>query len=353
MKEDIVIGLDIAKHNIQVCVMSRDGVILLERRVRRDKLLAFLEARYGPCMVALEACGGAHHLGRELLALGFTPRLLHPLNVRPYVGPQKNDRSDARAICEAASRPTIRSVPVKSLAQQELRVLLRLRQGLVADRTRQINRLRGLLFEYGLALPKGAKAFCSALTGLMATERWEEAIASTAVRACFAAMAADIERLFAEDWRLEKEIVALQKDDETAQRLRDIPGVGPIIAGEFLASVEDARVFASGRRMAAWLGLVPRQNSTAGRTRLGRITKRGQGELRRLLVQGARSLITASDRHKGPARHRLEAWVRRHRNRLKDNVLAVALANKLARTIWVVLARGESFKAMPEHSSNP
>ena len=350
MRKDIVIGLDIAKRFIQLCVMSREGEILKERRVHRDKLLAALEG-YEGCLVASEACGGAHHWGRELHARGFRVRLLHPAHVRPYVGVQKNNRADARAICEAALRPLIRSVPVKSRAQQDMRVLLRLRQGLVGDRTRLINRFRGLLGEYGLVLPKGAKAFRRQLRALMKEARWHEAL-SAPLHDIFQELAAELDRLFAKAETLKQQIIVLQQDDETAQRLIAIPGVGPIIAAEAMASIEDARVFASGRNLAAWIGLVPRQNSTGGRTRLGKITKRGQGELRRLLVQGARSLINAAKRHKGPARNRLEAWLRKHQGRLQDNVLAVALANKIARTLWVVMACAEPFKPMPpSHAS--
>lgn len=342
MRKDIVIGLDTAKRFIQLCAMTRDGELLDERRLVRDKMLAHV-SKLERCTVALEACGGSHYWGRELLALGFRVRLLHPAHVRPYVGVQKNDRADARAICEAALRPLIRSVPIKSRDQQDMRVLLRLRQALVSERTRLINRFRGLLGEYGLVLPKGAKAFRRRLRELIGETRWQEAL-SARVRDIFQQLAGELDRLFAKAEDLKQQIVGLQQGDETAQRLRTIPGVGPVIAAEVMASIEDARVFASGRNLAAWVGLVPRQNSTGGRTRLGRITKRGQGELRRLLVQGARSLINASKRNKGPARHQLEAWLRKHQGRLHDNVLATALANKIARTLWVVMARGETFK---------
>ena len=342
MNENIVVGLDTAKTIFQVCVMSRDGEILKERRVHRDKLFDFL-ADYKGCTVALEACGGAHHLGRELTARGIKPRLLHPAHVRPYVGVQKNDRTDARGVCEASLRPTIRSIAVKSRRQQDLRVLLRRRQGLVRERTRWINRFRGFLGEYGLTLPRGAKAFQRRLRELMGTARWSEAL-SPPIQETFAEMAEELTAFFGKDRALIKQIKRLQRDDETAQHLLTTPGVGPMITAEVMASVEEARVFASGRHMAAWVGLVPRQRSTGGRTRLGRITKRGQGELRRLLVQGAKSLIRAAKHRDGPPRHQLEAWIYNHRDRLQGNILAVALANKIARTLWVVMARNEPFK---------
>ena len=348
LSEDIVIGLDTAKAFTQVCVMTCAGEILKERRVRRGKLLSFAQD-YPGSLVALEACGGAHHLARELMAGGFRVRLLHPACVRPYVGVQKNDRMDARAVCEAALRPLIRSVPVKTRSQQDLRVLLRRRQGLVSERTRLINRLRGLLAEYGLVLPRGAEVFQRRLRDLMGTARWSEAL-SPVIQETFAEMAEELQGLFAKDRALIKQIKRLQQDDETAQRLVSIPGVGPMIAAEVMASLEEARVFASGRHMAAWAGLVPRQRSTGGRTRLGRITKRGQGELRRLLVQGAKSLIRAAKHRDGPPRHRLEAWIYSHRDRLHPNVLAVALANKIARTLWVVMARNEPFKPISTHT---
>ncbi len=342
MSKNIVIGLDTAKTFTQVCVMTRDGEILKERRVRRGKLMSFLEG-YPGSVVALEACSGSHHLGRELRAGGFWPRLLHPARVRPYVGVQKNDRMDARAVCEAALRPLIRSVPVKTRCQQDLRVVLRRRQGMVSERTRLINRLRGLLAEYGLVLPRGAKAFQRGLRELMGEARWTEAL-SPLIQETFAEMAEELQALFAKDRALIKQIKRLQQDDEVAQHLLSIPGVGPITTAEVMASVEEARVFASGRQMAAWIGLVPRQRSTGGRTRLGRITKRGQGELRRLLVQGAKSLIRAAKHRDGPPRHQLEAWIYSHQDRLQSNIMAVALANKIARTLWVVMARNEPFK---------
>lgn len=342
MNENIVIGLDTAKIYTQVCVMNRDGEILKERRVHRDKLMGFLEG-YPGSLVAFEACGGAHHLGRELRARDFRVRLLHPTSVRPYVGVQKNDRIDARAVCEAALRPLIRSVPVKSRSQQDLRVLLRRRQGVVSERTRQINRFRGLLAEYGLVLPRGAETFQRRLHELMGSARWSEVL-SPLIQEAFAEMAEELRALFDKDRRLIGQIKHLQQNDEVAQRLLTIPGVGPMITAEVMASVEEARVFASGRRMAAWVGLVPRQRSTGGRSRLGRITKRGQGELRRLLVQGAKSLIRAAAHRDGPPRHQLEAWIYNHRDRLQPNIMAIALANKIARILWVVMARNEPFR---------
>ena len=345
MRNDIVIGLDTAKRFTQLCVLSRDGEILEERRLRRTKVLSHL-SKLERCTVALEACGGAHYWGRELQALGFHVRLLHPARVRPYVGVQKNDRADARAICEASLRTLIRSVPVKSRDQQDLRVLLRLRHGVVCERTRLINRYRGLLGEYGLVLPKGAKAFRRTLRTLMGEDRWREAL-SPLIQETFATLASELDVLFVKAETLKEQIERLQRDDATAQRLRTVPGIGPLTAAELVTAVADARVFASGRNLAAWVGLVPRQNSTGGRTRLGRITKHGQGELRRLLVQGARSLITAAERHKGPPRNRLEAWISKHNGRLHGNVLAVAVANRIARIAWVVMARGEKFEPIP------
>ncbi len=342
MNEDIVIGLDTAKTFTQVCVMTRNGEILKERRARRDKLMSFLEG-YPGGLVALEACGGAHHLGRELTARGFRVRLLHPAHVRPFVGVQKNDRTDALGVCEAALRPAIRSIPVKSRSQQDLRVLLRRREGVVSERTRLINRFRGLLAEYGLVLPRGARAFLRHLRELMGAARWSAAL-SPLIQETFAEMAGELQTLFAKDLALIKQIKRLLQGDEIAQRLLSIPGVGPMTDAEVMASVEEARIFASGRHMAAWIGLVPRQRSTGGRTRLGRITKRGQGELRRLLVQGAKSLIRAAKHRDGPPRHQLEAWIYSHQDRLQSNIMAVALANKIARTLWVVMARNEPFK---------
>lgn len=341
MRNDIVIGLDTAKRFHQFCMMSRDGELLDERRLQRDKMLAHV-SKLERCTVALEACGGSHHWGRELRALGFRVRLLHPAHVRPYVGVQKNDRADARAICEASLRALIRSVPVKSRDQQDLRVLLRLRNGVICERTRLINRFRGLLAEYGLVLPKGAKAFRRSLQGLMGEDRWQTAL-SPLIQETFAALAVELDVLFAKAESLKRQIEQLQVHDATARDLRTVPGIGPMAAGELVAAIDDARVFASGRNLAAWLGLVPRQNSTGGRSRLGRITKHGQGELRRVLVQGARSVINAAERHKGPPRHRLEAWIRKHSARLHSNVLAVAVANRIARIAWVVMARGERF----------
>ncbi len=345
MDEVNVIALDLAKNFIHVCAATRDGVIVEERRLRRDKVLGYL-AGFAPCTVAMEAGSGAHYWGRQVAALGHRPRLLHPAKVRPYMGVQKNDPADSRGIVEAALRPMIRSVPVKSLAQQDLRVLLRLRAGLVQDRTRLITRWRGLLAEYGFALPKGVRAFRRAFAALADDATYLETI-SPMIRAAFAEQAARLEVLRDKDRQLERQIIELQAAEPAAARLKTVPGLGPRICGELLAAVDDAHAFASGRRLAAWIGLVPRQNSSGGRQRLGGITKHGQSELRRLLVQGARAVIIAANRNQGPPRHRLEAWIRSHRDRLHSNVLAIAVANRIARTAWVVMARDQDFQNWP------
>lgn len=345
MDEVNVIALDLAKNFIHVCATTRDGVIVEERRLRRDKLLDYL-AGFAPCAVAMEAGATAHYWGRQVAALGHRPRLLHPAKVKPYMGVQKNDPADGRGIAEAALRPMIRSVPVKSLAQQDLRVLLRLRVGVVDDRRRLITRWRALLGEYGFALPKGVGAFRRGFAKLADDATYLEAV-SPMIRAVFAEQAARLEELRDKDRELERQIVALQAAEPAAARLKTVPGIGPIICGELLAAVGDPQAFASGRRLAAWIGLVPRQNSSGGRQRLGGITKHGQSELRRLLVQGARAVIIAANRNQGPPRHRLEAWIRAHQDRLHSNVLAIAVANRIARTAWVVMAREQDFENWP------
>ena len=343
MRKDIVVGVDIAKRFMQVCVMSRTDGILKESKVARGKFVSWLEV-YKDCEIVMEACGGAHPLGRMLQGLGFEVKLLHPAHVKPFVGVQKNDRVDARAICEAAMRPAIHPVPVKSLGQQDLRTLQRVRQGVVRDRTRSINQLRGLLGEYGLLLPKGAEGFLRRLRELMAGEAWREEL-SADIQDLFAVMAEELDRLFVRERNLLKRIEHLQSTDPVAQRLRSIPGVGPVIAAEVMGSIEDASIFRTSRGLSSWIGLVPRQNSTGGKTRLGGITKRGQPELRRLLVQGSRSIVNAAKRHEGAPRHHLEAFVLAHQGKLKPNVLAIAVANKMARTIWAVMAREEDFRS--------
>ncbi len=341
------IGIDLAKRVFHLCALDDRGEVAWNRRLMRDQLEAFL-AQEPPCVVAMEACGGAHDWGRRFMALGHDVRLLPAAAVKPFcLRHKKNDRVDARAIAEASRRPELHAVPVKSLAQQELQTMVRLRAGLVADRTRLANRLRGLLMEFGLVLPQGLAALRRryAELGTGATSRTAWTALSPATRALFDGL---YEEILAKDERIkaiERQLIAHARDDRHCRRAMTVPGIGPIIATAFVAAT-DISGFAGGRGFAAWLGLVPRQHSTGGKPRLLGISKHGNRSLRALLINGARSLLWAARRQQQPS-DRLTAWAKGLLARLHWNVATVAVANKLARILWAVLAKHTDYRPQP------
>ena len=288
MEQTTTIGLDLAKHVFQVHGVDAAGKVTLRRQLRRSELLAFF-GEAPACLVGLEACGSAHHWARQIAALGHQVRLLAPARVKPYVKPgKKNDAADAAAICEAVGRAHMQFVPVKSAEQQGVLLLHRSRDLLVRQRTMLINALRGHLAEFGLIAGQGKGNFAKLRASLEAEAG--DALPALA-RQALRLLAEQIDDAEAKIAALEKQIVAQHRDNEASRRLATIPGIGPIIASALAAAVPDARAFSSGRQLAAWLGLVPRQHSTGGKQRLGSITKAGDRYLRRLLVIGATGLI--------------------------------------------------------------
>ena len=330
------VGLDLAKNVCAVHGVDEQGKVVLRRQVSRGRLLE-LFAQLPQCRVGVEACSGAHYWARELERLGHRVGIMAARFVAPYRKSEKNDGNDAEAICEAVSRPSMRFVPVKSAEQQALLVLHRVRQGLTAERTAAINQLRGLLAEFGIVLPKGRYRLRGRIGAVL--EDAENGIPSLA-RGAFVDLNARIGELDQKILAYDRELEALARQSDAARRLQQIPGIGPISATALVASVADARTFKNGRQFAAWLGLVPRQYTTGGHVRLGRITKRGDVYLRTLLIHGTRAVLSAT-RDKPD---RLSRWAEALRTRRGTRKAAVALAAKNARIAWVLLARGGDYR---------
>ncbi len=332
----ITIGLDIAKSVFHLHGVDAAGAVVLRKRLRRRDVVSVF-AKLEPCLIGIEACGGAHHWARELSALGHEVRLLPPAYVTPYVKRGKNDAVDAAAICEAVSRPAMRFVPIKSRAQQAALVPHRTRDLLVRQRTMLINSLRSLMAEFGVVAPRGRGRLGELVRQLEAAE--EEHIPGSA-RAMLLDLVEAIEAQSERIARAEKAIVAAARADATARRLMTVPGVGPITASAIVATLGDASRFRNGRHFAAWLGLVAKQSSTGGRPRLGRISKMGDRYLRKLLVLGATARLRAVRREQSP----LAQWTRALLARRPARLVTLALANKTARILWALMARGETYR---------
>ena len=331
-----MIGLDTAKSVFQVHAVDSAGQAVTRRRLQLNELIAFVE-KQAACTVVMEACGAAHHWARVLTGLGHEVKLIAPEAVRPFVKKgKKNDAADAAAICEAASRPDVRFVPIKSLEQQGVLALHSARSLLVKQQTMLANAMRGLAAEFGVTVPLGLDK----LVELMMLVDADEAIPETARQAVQRLL--DRCHALAESTRaLEAVIVVHARHDETARRLATVPGIGPITASLIAATVADIGVFKSARHFAAWLGLVPRQHSTGGKTRLGRITKTGNREIRRLLVLGATSMV-----HRAPGWNSTAGvWTRGILQRRPVRLVTVALANKIARIAWALMTRKEVYHA--------
>jgi transposase len=307
---------------------------VFRRKIARAKLLTFF-ASQPRCLVALEACGGAHYWGREIGKLGHTVRLIPPAYVKPFVKRQKNDAADAEAICEAVMRPTMRFVPAKTADQQAAVLLHRGRERLVRQRTGLVNALRGHLAEFGVIAPHGLRN----VGKLIAIVRDQgDARLPNLARQVLQVLATQIEQLETAVVAIEKQLMAWHKSNPVSQRLASVPGIGPIIATAIAATVVEPSGFRSGREFAAWLGLVPRQNSTGGKHRLGGISKRGNQYLRRLLINGASANLLRSKATNA------DPWVIGLRRRRPPLVVAVALANKTARIAWAVMHRHENYQ---------
>lgn len=330
--EIATIGLDLAKHVFQVHGVDTAGAVVLKRRLRRRELVPFF-ARLKPCRVGVEACATAHFWARELRALGHEVRLMPAQYVKAYVRRGKNDAADAAAICEAVTRPSMRFVPVKEEEQQAALMLHRVRDLLVRQRTQLINAIRAHLAEFGMVEAKGPWN----VPRLLATVE-EETGLPEAVGGMVRLMAAQLEEAERHIADIDARILARHRAGITTRRLGTIPGVGPLTATAIAAMVPDPSAFKSGREFAAWLGLVPRQNSTGGKTRLGRTSRQGDGYLRRLLVIGAQSALYCSKTT------RANPWVQALLAKRPRKVVAVALANKMARIAWALMARGGIYK---------
>ncbi|MFY9830904.1 MAG: IS110 family transposase [Rhodoplanes sp.] len=334
MGEVSTIGLDIAKSVFQVHGVDVDGAVVIRKRISRAKVLEFF-ATLTPCLVGIEACPTAHYWSRKLQALGHTVRLMPPSYVKAYLKRSKNDANDAAAICEAVTRPSMRFVPTKSEQQQSALMLHRSRQLLVRQRTMLSNAIRGHMAELGVISAKGRNGTVELLKIIAKDE--DDRISGVA-RLSLTVLARQYAAITIEIGTIEKQIHALHRSCEESRRLAEIPGVGPIVATALIAEVGDWTVFSSGRSLAAWIGLVPRQHSTGGKDRLGRISKQGNRHLRWLLVAGAMAVIRYARQH-GTKR----LWLVRLMGRRPVKVAAVALANKIARMAWAMMVRGERF----------
>jgi len=335
MGEVSTIGLDIAKSVFQVHGVDGAGAVVMRKRIGRAKVLEFFGG-LSPCLVGIEACPSAHHWSRELQALGHTVRLLPPSYVKAYLKRSKNDANDAAAICEAVTRPSMRFVPTKSEQQQSGLMLHRSRQLLVRQRTMLSNAIRGHLAELGIISAKGRNGTTELLKVIANTE--DDRI-PPAARFCLAVLARQYVAITAEIGSIDKHIHVWHRSCAESRRLEEIPGIGPIVATALVAEIGDWRQFRSGRNLAAWIGLVPKQHSTGGREKLGSITKQGNRYLRWLLVTGAMAVIRYARQH-GTKR----LWLTRIMERRPAKVAAVALANKIARMAWAIMVRRERYK---------
>jgi transposase len=330
------IGLDIAKSIFQVHGVDAYGQVIVRRQLKRRYVLAFFE-KLPPCLVGIEACASSHHWSRELQALGHTVRLMPPAYVKPYVKRQKNDSTDAEAICEAVGRPNMRFVPTKTAEQQGCLMLHRARHLFIRQQTAVINSIRAYLAEFGIVAPVGRRGVEQLLQ--IAADTANDRLPEVA-RACLTALGVQLRALKAQILEFDRRIIAWHRSNATSKRLDAIPGVGPALATALVASIGDPRAFRSGRDFSAWVGLVPKQNSSGGKDRLGSISKQGDRYLRSLFTAGALAVIRyAKIRGTG---HR--PWLAGLLARRPTKVAAIALANKLARMAWAMMAKGERYQ---------
>jgi transposase len=339
MEKITTVGLDLAKQVMAVHAVGPEGRMVLRRVLRRDQLLAW-SAALAPCVMAMEACGGAHHWARELVRQGHTVRIIAAEFVRPFRKSGKNDANDAEAICTAVRQVNMRFVAIKSVEQQAALCVHRMRQGLVEERTALINRLRGLLTEFGVVAPLSPEKLRRELARCQDPQDLRLPLP---VRQLVGDQLTALDQLEARMGAYAEQIAAQARDSEVAQRLQTIAGVGPTTAAAMVATVGAPQEFRNGRQFAAWLGLTPKQHSTGGKTRLGRITKRGDAYLRTLLILGAKSALQAALRKPPQGRHRLQRWIVAVLGRIGYHKTLVAIANKHARIVWALLVNGGDF----------
>ena len=332
------VGLDLAKHVFQVHCIDASGRVVAAKAIRRSKLLEFF-ASLPPCLVGLEACGSAHHWARELIKLGHDARMMPPAYVKPYVRRQKNDASDASAICEAVTRPSMRFVGVRSLENQAALMRHKVREMLVSQRTQLINGLRSHLAEVGVIAAQGPRCARELADRIEAGDGTMPTVVSEAL----APLVTQLRNLDEAIAQLDRAIAKMARSDETARRLMSIPGFGPITASAMAASVQDASSFAGPREFAAFLGLTPKQNSSGGKQRLGRISKMGNRNLRKLLVVGAHAVLF----HRRPHTDPLRMWAKKLIEKKPFKLVAVALANKMARIAFAILRRKTIYREIP------
>jgi transposase len=341
-----VIGIDIGKNSFHIVGLDKRGAIVLRQKWSRGQVEARL-ANLAPCLVGMEACVGAHHLSRKLTSLGHDARLMPAKYVRPYNKGQKNDFRDAEAIAEAVQRPTMKFVATKTADQLDLQALHRVRARLVSQRTGIINQIRAFLLERGIAVRQGLRFLRIELPGILATRT--DVMSPRMVRV-IEELASDWHRLDERIEGLSAEIGAVAEHDPACERLMTVPGIGPIISSATVAAIGNGAVFSKGRDFGAWLGLVPRQISTGDRTILGKISKQGNRYLRALFVQAAWVVLI---RPKSWERYGLKTWIEAAKKRLHHNVLAIALANKLARIAWAVLYKERTFECLRRDVTAP
>ncbi|CAM3285157.1 Putative transposase y4pF/y4sB [Sphingomonas antarctica] len=329
------IGLDIAKSVFQVHGIDISGKVLTQKRLSRSRLLPFF-AKLPPCLVGIEACSTSHHWARELIALGHDVRLMPAQYVKPYVKRSKNDAADAEAICEAVTRPTMRYVPVKTAEQQSVMMLHRVRLMLSRQRTQLSNSMRSHLAEFGIVAPIGRKGV-EQLLAVIANE--DDARVPPDARLCLEMLVAQLVVVKSQILENDRRVMESARKTELGQRLMEVPGVGPLLASAIVATVADPKAFKSGRSLAAWIGLVPKQNSSGGKERLGSITKAGNRNLRSMLVVGSMAVIRYAQRN-GTKR----PWLVQLMARRSVKVAAVALANKTARMVWALMTSGERYR---------
>jgi transposase len=330
------IGLDIAKSVFQVHGIDAGDRVIIRRQLKRRYVLAFF-AKLPPCLVGIEACASSHHWSRELQALGHTVRLMPPAYVKPYVKRQKNDAADAEAICEAVTRANMRFVATKTPEQQSCLMLHRTRHLFIRQQTAVINVIRAHLAEFGIIAPVGRKGVEELLD--VVADPSDKRVPEIA-RACLIALGAQLYRLKEQILQFDRMIMAWHRSNEASRRLDAVPGVGPMLATALVASIADPKAFRSGRNFSAWIGLVPKQHSSGGKDRLGSISKQGDRYLRSLFMAGALAVIRYAKIH--GTKHR--PWLTALLTRRPTKVAAIALANKIARMVWAMMARGERYK---------
>ena len=335
MESAVTIGLDLGKSVFQVHGVDAGGAVVVQRRLTRSKVLGFF-AKQAPCLVGMEACAAGHHWGRELSKLGHRVRLMPPRYVKPYVKRQKNDAADAEAICEAVTRPSMRFVEIKTCEQQGTLVLHRVRLMLMRQRTQLSNAVRGHMAEYGLVAPVGRNGLQRLITIL---DNPDDDRVPVVARSSLLLLVTQLSLLNDQILENDRNVRASARSTEVGIRLMEVPGVGPVLASAIVAAVPDPAAFKTGRDLAAWIGLVPKQNSSGGKEKLGGITKQGDRYLRQLLVIGALAVIRYAQRH-GTKR----PWLIKLLARRTPKIAAVALANKMARMIWAMMMTGEHYR---------